>query len=227
MKTILWLASLMLASAAARAQLVKTLFQTFELPDSATAIVLDIYEEDAYEVVPWAGNTVMTESNIKMYYASRGVFDHLLEKGRYNFNSREGGDSLILSSTPERQLKVKLNTGEEEASEQVPRGRYNPRGSKQEKYEIVKIRIFIPDGFSAASANTWKRPRPERGEERIGAYRPRKKLARESGAVSDELREAVPEAPKDTVEEKIILPLPDSTWRRRPGVPDPTNSGKQ
>lgn len=211
MKITIGLATLLLACATAHAQLVKTLFQTFELPDSATLISFQVYQEDAFEVIPWAGNTVMTESNIKLYYASRAVFDHLLEKGRYNFESRENGDTVVLKAVNERLLKVKLNTDEE------------AHAGKQKKNEVVSIRIFIPDGFTQASPTIWARPREEKSEERLGAYRPRKKLAREAGSVSDELKEAIPEIPQDTVQEQLILPNLDSIRQRQqqeaPGKP--------
>ena len=84
----------------------------------------------------------------------------------------------------------------------------------KKKSENVDIRIFIPDDFTQTSPTTWTRPRKEQSEERIGAYRPRKKLNRESGTVSDELREAIPEQPADTVKEEYVLPLPDSTLQR-------------
>lgn len=208
MRIIIWVAVLMLASTTAYAQLVKTIFQTFEIPDSTTLITFKIYEKDAVEVVPWAGNNIMTESNIKLYYASRGVFDHLLEKGRYNFEVLENGNEFTVKSVKERQMEIKLSSAGQE-------GQYG-----KDKSENVKVRVFIPDGFSQQSPTAWARPRKEVDEERIGAYRPRKKLAREGGTVSEELKDAIPEAPKDTVEEQIFLPLPDSTWRRQPGALD-------
>ena len=209
MRIIVWLAALMLAGAPATAQLVKTLHQTFEVPDSVTLISFNIYDKDVFEAVPWAGNTIMTQSNIKLYYASRGVFDHLLEKGRYNFESRELGDSLVLASVSERHLEVRLNTATENEAGQKGGG---SKGKKESEH--VEIRIFVPDDFTQASPTTWARPRKEASEERIGAYRPRKKLNREAGIVSDELREAIPEQPVDTVKEEYVLPLPDSIIQR-------------
>ena len=208
MRIIFWLAVSMLAGTTTHAQLVKTLYQTFELPDSVATLSFDVYEKDSLVVVPWAGNTIMTESNIKLYYASRGVFDHLLEKGRYNFESRENGDKMVLASTSERRLEVKLTTAKGEG-----------KGQKEQN-EQVAVRVFIPDAFTQAAPDTWTRPFKERSEERTGAYHPRKKLNRESGEVSEELRDAIPEAPKDTVVETLLLPMPDSTWRRQSGLPE-------
>lgn len=214
MKTILCLATLLLASVTTHAQLVKTLFQTFEVPDSATVLTFEVYEQDTFAVVPWAGNTIMTESNIKLYYVSRAVFDHLLEAGRYNFGSRESGDTLALATVEQRRLELKLKPGEEEGDKQ--RERYAV-AQQQQKNEIVEGRIFIPDDFSPAGPGVWKRPRKEQSEERLGAYRPRKKLARESGEVSRELEEAIPDVPQDTVEEKLNLPPLDSIRKSREG----------
>ncbi len=214
MRIIVFVAASLLAGAPARAQLVKTIYQTFEVPDSTTTVLFEIYENDHFEVVPWAGNTIMTESNVKLYYVSRGVFDYLLEQGRYNFEAIEDGEKLALSAVKERRLEVKLGNAEQKNSD----------GKKEN--ENVTIRIFIPDEFSQSSPMSWSRPRKEHSEERIGAYRPRKKLNREAGAVSDELREAIPEIPKDTVEETILLPMPDSTWRREPGLPEKPKNDK-
>lgn len=223
MRIIVLLAASLLAGAPAHAQLVKTIYQTFEVPDSTTTVFFEIYENDSLEVVPWAGNTIMTESNVKMYYVSRGVFDYLLEQGRYNFEAVEDGEKLALSSVKERRLQVKLGNGEPQGPESEKKSYEYEKGKENEK---VTIRIFIPDEFTRSSPVSWSRPREERSEERIGAYRPRKKLNREAGDVADELREAIPEIPKDTVEEKILLPMPDSTWRRQPGLQEKTKNQK-
>lgn len=201
MRILLWLAVLVLADTTAYTQLVKTLHQVFEVPDSATILSFSLYEKDKFEAVPWAGNTIMTESNIKLYYASRGVFDFFLDKGRYNFESREGGDTLVVAAQDIKRLGIK--SGDAQC------------------YEEVAIRIFIPDDFSQAGPALWARPRKEQSEERPGAYKPRKKLARESGSVSEELQETVQplELQKDTLETEPALILPDSSWQRRADAP--------
>jgi len=201
MRILLWLAVLVLADTTAYTQLVKTLHQVFEVPDSATTLSFSLYEKDKFEAVPWAGNTIMTESNIKLYYASRGVFDFFLDKGRYNFESREGGDTLVVAAQDIKRQDIKSGNAQ--------------------CYEEVAIRIFIPDDFSQAGPALWARPRKEQSEERPGAYKPRKKLARESGSVSEELQETVQplELQKDTLETEPALILPDSSWQRRADAP--------
>lgn len=209
MRIIVFPALLLLSIPSTHAQLVKMLHQAFEVPDSATTLAFSIYENDKFEIVPWAGNTIMTESNIKLYYASRGVFDFFLEKGRYNFQAQEGGDTLVLAAQDTKRLAIK--SGDTQC------------------YEEVAIRIFIPDDFSQISPGVWFRPRKEKSKERIGAFKPRKKLARESGTVSESLRDAVqPLAPPaDTLEAQPALMLPDSTWRRQPsGAGQPPKDGK-
>ena len=187
---------LALSTVAGQAQLVKTLHQVFEVPDNTTALSFITYEEDGLEVVPWAGNTIMVESNIKMYYASKAVFDFFLDKGRYNFEAAEEGDTLQLVAQDVERLAI--------------------RSGDTQALEKINIRIFIPDEFSQAGPTFWTRPEKEEEEgEKVGAYQPRKKLARERAGVSDELKEAVaPEQPQaDSLLEKPAIPLPDSTGK--------------
>jgi hypothetical protein len=161
-----------------QAQLKKTLHKTFEVPEQTTTLLLNIYEDDSYEVVPWAGNAIMTETNIKVYYTSRAIFDFLLEQGRYEFITAQRGDSLLLSGQDMQRRIVKVE--------------------ETESLEKVHSRIFIPDAFQQVALGHWVREveEPEEGEA------PRKTLEREKINVSDALKEAVKPATDTTRQEE-------------------------
>lgn len=150
----------------AQAQLKKTLHKVFEVPEATDKLVFNIYEGDSYDIIPWAGNTIMAETHVEMYQASRGVFDFFLEEGRYDFITRPEGDSLIVSSKDLLRRVIKL--------EDV------------EALEKVHSRIYIPDYFVQQSADVWEWPEAEREKQPD-----RKKLNREKMDVDEELREAV------------------------------------
>ena len=163
----------------AQAQLKKTLHKVFEVPETADKLIFNIYEGDSYDIIPWAGNTVMVETHVKMYQASRGVFDFFLEEGRYEFITQPQGDSLILSSKDLLRRVIKL--------EDV------------EALEKVHSRIYIPDYFSQQSTTLWERPEEE------GEKQPkRNKLNREKMDVDQELREAVRPTTADSTNTEAV-----------------------
>lgn len=187
------LALVLLAGATARAQLKKTLHQTFEVPDSTAYLVFGLYAGDTYTIEPWAGNNIMTEAQVSVYSSTQPVFDHLVENGRYGFEAKEGRDTLSLSSTDLKRLAI--------------------RAAGMQAFEEVSVRIFIPDSFKKAGDYVYSRPKPEAPEVMVGKAPPvRKKLARESGEVSAELKENLQYAP-DTVELEVPLYPPVDTAR--------------
>jgi hypothetical protein len=164
---------LLLLGSPAQAQLKKTLHKVFEVPESANLLVFNIYEGDSYDVIPWAGNTIMTETQVEMAKASRGVFDFFLEEGRYDFITAPQSDSLIISSKDLLRRVIKL--------EDV------------EAVENVHSRIYIPDYFLQQSATVWERPEAQQEQQPQ-----RKKLNREKMDVDEQLREAVKPTPADS-----------------------------
>jgi len=162
MKTATLALTALLMASSLHAQLKKTLHKTFEVPEQTETLLLNIFEKDSYDVVPWAGNAIMVETNIKVYYTSRSVFDFLLEEGRYNFVAEQRADSLLLSGEDMQRQIVKLGD--------------------TESLEKVHSRIFIPDAFEQQSAGVWARELEE--EEKSG-----NKLDRESIDVSENLKE--------------------------------------
>lgn len=173
-------------------QLQKTIHQSFILPDSASTLLINLPEDDIWEVVPWSGNSIMTESNIKMYSANRGIFNFFIEKGRYEYQALEKGDSLAIVGEDTKRLVIKA--GAQECSEEV------------------QVRIFIPDSFVEEEYGFWKRPLEKKTDK--DAPRIKKKLNREKIEVSEALQEEVKplEPVSDSLSQRAIKPVavPDS-----------------
>ena len=138
----------------AQAQLKKTLHKVFEVPETANLLVFNIYEGDSYDVIPWAGNTIMTETQVEMSKASRGVFDFFLEEGRYDFITAPQSDSLIISSKDLLRRVIKLE--DVEAEQQPQRKKLN-----REKMDVDKQLHEAVQPSPADSTNTSTAPRTQ------------------------------------------------------------------
>jgi hypothetical protein len=114
-------------SAPAHAQMVRTLYQLFEV-DSVQTIQLEI--SDIYEINTWAGNSVLIETTIKLGNGSPEILDFLIKKGRYDvaIDSSMKESIRLYTKMPDRD-KNKLKT---------------PAG---EVTEIPEAKIFVPDTF--------------------------------------------------------------------------------
>ena len=145
MRQIILSLSFLLLSTCAWGQLQKLIHQTFEL-DDASQVDLDLYGE--YEVQEWAGNTILTETTIKLYDASPGILNHFVEKGRYNIKSEFAGEQLKLISADKERSPIKTN--KEEGTE---------------AFEEIKLRVFIPDILKKIGESTWIKPEPEEAKE--------------------------------------------------------------
>lgn len=119
-------------------QLQKVFHQTFEI-DTINQIHFDQLGE--YKVESWAGNNIMTETKVKLYQASEGILDHLIEAGRYELEANAQGESVRLSAKDKLRRPIKTHKGE--------------------CAEIVELRIFIPDSFEKLGEHGWKRPNPD------------------------------------------------------------------
>lgn len=124
MKFIPYLIVFLAFAAPANAQISKILHQTFEL-GTAQEIQLQLIGE--YEIEKWAGNTILTETKVELYDASPGIFNHFVEKGRYEIEIDNA------------ETHIQLNSKDQE--------RKSIRTKKGECFEIVKLKIFVPDNF--------------------------------------------------------------------------------
>ena len=114
-------------STPAHAQMVRTLYQLFEV-DSVQTIQLEI--SDIYEINTWAGNSVLIETTIKLGNGSPEILDFLIKKGRYDvaIDSSMKESIRLYTKMPDRD-KNKLKT---------------PAG---EVTEIPEAKIFVPNTF--------------------------------------------------------------------------------
>ena len=116
------------------AQLEKTIHQTFEVKEK-TVISLDLIG-DSTLIVPWAGNTILTETKIELYDASPSILKHYIEKDqRYVIEADTTGSSLLLFSKTKERKPIKTQKGA--------------------CFEQVKIRVFVPEDFKQESLNKY------------------------------------------------------------------------
>lgn len=109
----------------ASAQLEKVLHQTFELGE-AERINLDLKGE--YKIELWAGNTVMTETQIRLTDASPAILKHFIEKAkRYDVVLENENSTARFYSHDKERREIKSKYGL--------------------CYEEVNLRIFVPDSF--------------------------------------------------------------------------------
>lgn len=102
----------------------RTVYQSFEI-DSATNIEFKLVGD--FELIKWAGNSILTETNIQIWKASPRILDFFIEQGRYEILSSKDIASPLLSSRFLERQPIKTKEGE--------------------CVEIIKLKIFVPDIF--------------------------------------------------------------------------------
>jgi len=116
-------------------QTVKIIHQVFEV-DTISEISLDLHGE--YELQAWAGNTVMSETRIKIYDAPQHVVNHFIdEKGRYAIDATSAEAKLLLTSKDKERVEIKY------------------KGIHC--YEEVGLRLYVPDSFEIIDQQTLRK----------------------------------------------------------------------
>lgn len=117
------------------AQYRKVIHQTFEI-DSIDQVILDLVGD--LQIDTWPGNIIMTETTINIFDASSGLIDHMMKAGRYESISERPNESMILtiSSKDKDRKSIKV------------RRRVNGKLVERTVYELVDVRIFIPEDFA-------------------------------------------------------------------------------
>lgn len=111
------------------AQNEKTFHQAFEIQDASK---IQFSLTGYYELVPWAGNTVLVETTIRLYDSKPEILDYFIKKeGRYNVLAEKKGEVLNLSSKDKVRKKIKYQ--------------------EKECLESVDVRIFVPDTYEIQS----------------------------------------------------------------------------
>ena len=123
-----------------QAQPKKIIHQTF-LVDDHQRIEIQLYEDD-YEAVFWAGNTILTETNITL----ENGFKHLLayhvdSLSRYEIVDETQETSLLLKSFDNRRTVIAIKY----------------KGDELYPNELVTTRVYIPDVFIKESEHVFVR----------------------------------------------------------------------
>jgi len=136
MKNTLLILSLLLISISAKAQLKKTVHQTFEVGE-ARNINLDVFGE--YEIEAWPGNTIMSETKIELYDASPHILKFFMEeKERYKLRlDGEGEESISLVSIDQERRSIQYKGNE--------------------CFEQVKVKLYVPEEFVAVNPKTLRK----------------------------------------------------------------------
>ncbi len=110
---------LLSCTAVASAQFAKTMHSNF--PTDGVEVI-DIRLVDSVTVDYWAGNTILVQTDIRLYNASKGLFDFLTgEDGRYQVDASTEGTTLnLVNVKPSRApLQTKQGTCREEINVKV------------------------------------------------------------------------------------------------------------
>lgn len=113
------------------AQVKKTLHQTFELSDENSEVILDIYDE--FEVEEWSSNNIMIVTTATLESGIQHVLDFYVRIGRYDVEKSGEENSMTLTS------KDKVRKGMKYKDTVI--------------YEIVKMKLFIPDNYEIKDKN--------------------------------------------------------------------------
>lgn len=118
------------------AQIQRIMHQTFPVGDSIAEINMDIYGE--YKIETWPGNTILLETQVKLYNATPGILEHFLEAGRFELEAKQEESRLLLVSKDKERRPITT--------------------SKGECFEEVNQRLFIPEEFEPGGEHRWVRP---------------------------------------------------------------------
>ncbi len=116
--------------------------QSFEI-EELDQIKLDLVGE--YEIVEWAGNSILIETNIELYSASRDIYNFFKEQGRYDVEADSSANLINLKSVDKVRKPIKTRKGE--------------------CFEIIRVRVLVPEDFNIIDQNTLVRAEPTKKEE--------------------------------------------------------------
>ncbi|MFK7933625.1 MAG: hypothetical protein AB8G22_08945 [Saprospiraceae bacterium] len=119
--------------------------QTFLL-EEVDLVSLNIAGDVAVE--KWAGNTILTETRVKIFDSSRGIINYFIKAGRYDIVEEEfGSEGILLASKDNIRRPIKTQTGE--------------------CREEIVVRIFIPEDFDDDGSGRLRRQEEEEQERKI------------------------------------------------------------
>ena len=113
----------------AQGQMERTTYQVFEV-DSVQAVVFEVVGE--YQVLDWAGNSILIETNVQIWDASREILSHLIKEGRYDLSL----DATV--GTDAKQVRIFTKHVDRKPIKRL---------DGQKCLEIAVTKIFVPDTF--------------------------------------------------------------------------------
>ncbi len=113
------------------AQHEKIIHKSFDIEDAST-IKLNIYGEHVFE--KWEGNTILTETTVKLHDASPAVFKYYLKEGRYEVIGALDNNVLNISSVKMDRNPIKTKNGV--------------------CYEFVNTIVYYPEDFSVSGSKS-------------------------------------------------------------------------
>ena len=112
-----------------QAQMERTMYQVFEID---SVLTVDFAVAGEYEILTWAGNSILVETNVQIWEASREILGELIKIGRY--------DLAVDSSAVSNPKQIRIFT---KNLERKPIKRLDG----QKCLEIAVTKIFVPDTF--------------------------------------------------------------------------------
>lgn len=123
---LLPMAMLLLCTSTIQAQVEKTFFQTYDIPDGVRRIY--ILSPDAYELRVWNGVQLMIETTARLDGGNMDLLGIVIKDGRYNFEFDQGSEGMA--------FRPKLLT------------RPNIKHLGRMCQETVKLIMYIPEEFT-------------------------------------------------------------------------------
>ena len=124
---------------AAQAQFARTIHRHFEVED-ATQIQLNLVGD--VEVENWEGNTLLIQTDIHIYNASKGIFTHFVDKvGRYEIEAAVNGDVLDVRHLHQERKLISTKNGV--------------------ATEDVKVKVFMPRYFEGSGLGPYVKNQPD------------------------------------------------------------------
>lgn len=126
------------------AQLKETVHQTFEI-DEAQSINLDLAGD--FEIVKWAGNTLMSKTYIELSDAKPSILNYYLKEGRYELEGNASGESFSLVAKDKVRKAIQFK--------------------ELTCYEYTNVVIYVPDDFVETSKTSLVRQSDDQADATI------------------------------------------------------------
>jgi len=139
MRKLVFLLPLLCLVTALQAQISKTFHQSFELQPNTTTVAIDLDGEIAFET--WNSNTILIETNLKVYDASPNIINHFVKNGRYEIDGNQADGMLTISPKDSERKPIRTRKGE--------------------CFEELVVKMYVPEEFDLSNPKRITRPAPD------------------------------------------------------------------